>query len=145
MKTGILAGALALLLIFSGIAAAIETYEPYSTATGRYVTPAEWLGGPWYHSNTGGIHFGDGKQAYIKYFTNTSRVTVGGKDLGVLNNLYVAGSETIGGTQIINGVIATKVYMNGGLDLGAASPLRSASAIESSTLISNGSISVTTA
>ena len=145
MKTGILAGALALLLIFSGIAAAIETYEPYSTATGRYVTPAEWLGGPWYHSNTGGIHFGDGKQAYIKYFTNTSRVTVGGKDFGVLGNLYVGGSETIGGTQIINGVIATKVYMNGGLDLGAASPLRSQSAIEASTLVSNGSISGTTA
>jgi hypothetical protein len=95
----ILAGALALMLLFGVAVAQIETYSPYESDTGKYVMPAENLGGPWYHTGHG-ITLGDDQNATITYSGTYDNVTVAGADMTVLNNLTSVGVGTFDGINI---------------------------------------------
>ena len=95
----ILAGPLALLLLFGVAAAQIETYSPFESDTGKYIMSAENLGGPWYHTGHG-ITLGDDQNATITYSGTYDNVTVAGADMTVLKNLTSIGPGTFGGINI---------------------------------------------
>ena len=109
ISTGVLA---LLLILFLGVASAqIETYSPFESDTGRYIMPAENLGGPWYHSGYG-ITLGDSKNATIKYNKTYNNVTVAGTDLTVLKGLNVKGSLSVTGATISNGKISGATWVD---------------------------------
>jgi len=62
-------GALALLVILCGVAAAVEEFYPFEVATGQIKTPSENLGAPWFQDGKGPA-FGTDKDFYIKYGSN---------------------------------------------------------------------------
>ncbi len=81
---------LIILFLLMSVAGAVTpvdiSYAPYETATGRYITPVENLGGPWFHDNHGPT-FGDDKDATIKYNSATSMLTLEGSDVEIARNL----------------------------------------------------------
>ena len=95
----ILAGAFVLLIFFGVAAAQIETYSPYESDTGKYIMPAENLGGPWYHTGHG-ITLVDDQNATITYNETYDNVTVAGVDMTVLNGLTSVGPGTFGGINV---------------------------------------------
>jgi hypothetical protein len=95
----ILARALAFLLLFGVAIAQIETYSPYESDTGKYVMPAENLGGPWYHTDHG-ITLGDDQNATITYNETYDNVTVAGADMTILNGMTSIGVGTFGGINV---------------------------------------------
>lgn len=109
ISTGVLA---LLLILFLGIASAeIETYSPFESDTGRYVMPAENLGGPWYHSGYG-LTLGDDKNATITYNGTYDNVTVAGADLTILKSLNVKESLGVNGTIISNGKVSDPMWVD---------------------------------
>ena len=109
ISTGVLA---LLLILFLGVASAqIETYSPLESDTGRYIMPAENLGGPWYHSGYG-ITLGDSKNATIKYNKTYDNVTVSGTDFTILKNANIKGSLSVTGSTISNGKISGPTWVD---------------------------------
>ena len=101
-----------LLISFLGLASAqIETYSPFESDTGKYIMPAENLGGPWYHTDHG-ITLGDDKNATITYNENYDNVTVAGADLTVLKSLNVKGNIGVNGTVISNGKVSDPMWVD---------------------------------
>lgn len=77
-------GALVLLVIFFGIAAAYEEYYPFEVATGQTKTPSENLGAPWFQDGKGPA-FGNDKDFYIKYGPTNHKLNFNGTGGGYFN------------------------------------------------------------
>ncbi len=84
-----IAGAIALLIIFFGMAAAFDTFYPFEVATGQIKTPAENLGAPWFQDNKGPA-FGSDKDFYLKFDSANNRLALTG-----------AGSFSLGPTMAL--------------------------------------------
>jgi len=98
-------GALALLTIFFGVAAAVEEFYPFEVATGQIRTPSENSGAPWFQDGAT-MYFGTGKDVSLSYNTTTNRLeTVVPSDAGTSNAAGQIAIQTVG-TSTIGPVVA---------------------------------------
>ena len=149
MKKIILIALVLLMLVPSSMA----QLDPYKMLTGQQMI-GSYSGtatsyGPWWGDNCKSW-IGAGKVGYLEYLTSSGKITIGGKNVAILQNLAVTGTITAGAT-VNSGTIGTSALMGAGYSFGAAtgggafSWANSTGAFDTSTgtVTSNGNFVVT--
>jgi hypothetical protein len=104
------------LSLFAGVGGAVM-YDVGKILTGGQITPSDNTGAPWFADNKY-MYFGTSPVAYIRYVSATSRLTLGGKDIAIPENLIVTKSLTVSGLTTTGGLV-TQGHIEQNLWLGA--------------------------